>query len=317
MNQRILVADDEEPVRRLVARALGAPSYEIIPAEDGASALELARSAAPDLILLDLAMPRMDGWRVLSALRSGPMTRAIPVIMLTGSQKPGAQVEGLEQGADDFIAKPFRLDELRARVMSALRRSRTDLAASPLTRLPGSPSIEAEVSRRIAEERPFALLYADIDHFKAYNDHYGFAKGDELLRATAGLLEESLAKAADPFLGHVGGDDFVLLTAPEDAPLAAQRAVSIFDRKAVTFYAAMDLARGWIEAADRQGRIRRLPLVTLSIGIVTSERRLLDHYAKAVALASEMKAYCKDHADAGLSRFAFDRRTDPPAEGRA
>lgn len=310
MSQKILVADDEEQVRRLVSRALAAPAYEVVGAEDGAAALELARTASPDLIILDLAMPRMDGWKVLQALRSGARTRAIPVIMLTGCAKPGTEVSGLESGADDFIAKPFKLDDLAAHVRSALRRSRTDLAASPLTRLPGTPSIEAEVTRRIAEARPFALHYADLDRFKAYNDHYGFARGDEVIKAVAGVIEESLLPLRDSFLGHVGGDDFVFLTRPEDAAEAGQRIVTVFDRKAVAFYDAVDLARGWIETADRQGKIRRLPPMTLSIGIVSSQQRLLDHYARAVSLAAEMKAYCKARDDGRLSRFAFDRRRD-------
>ena len=310
MSQKILVADDEEAVRKLVSRALTPPAYEVVGAEDGASALEMARTESPDLIILDLAMPRMDGWKVLEELRSGARTRTIPVIMLTGCAAPGTEVEGLESGADDFIAKPFRPDDLAAHVLSALRRSRTDLAASPLTRLPGTPSIEAEVSRRIAEDRHFALHYADLDHFKAYNDHYGFARGDEVIRATAAIIEQCLRPLRDSFLGHVGGDDFVFLTRPEDAASASQRVVTSFDQKAVAFYNPADLARGWIETPDRQGRIQRLSLLTLSIGIVSSQQRLLDHYARAGSLAAEMKAYCKAQEDGRLSRFAFDRRRD-------
>ncbi|MBI5882062.1 MAG: response regulator [Elusimicrobia bacterium] len=310
MSQKILVADDEEAVRKLVSRALVAPAYEVVGAEDGAAALEMARTASPDLIILDLSMPRMDGWKVLQELRTGARTRTIPVIMLTGCAQPGTEVEGLESGADDFIAKPFQPDDLRAHVLSALRRSRTDLAASPLTRLPGTPSIEAEVTRRIAEDRHFALHYADLDHFKAYNDHYGFARGDEVIRATAGVIEAALRPLQDAFLGHVGGDDFVFLTRPEDAASASQRIVTVFDQKAVTFYEAVDLARGWVETADRQGRIQRLSLLTLSIGIVSSRQRLMDHYARAVSLAAEMKSYCKARNDGRLSRFAFDRRRD-------
>ena len=232
--------------------------------------------------------------------------------MLTGFSDLSSEVGGLEMGADDYITKPFQLEELRARVMSVLRRSRTDLAANPLTRLPGSPGIETEVNRRIAAKSPFAFLYADIDNFKPYNDHYGFARGDEVIRAAAQIFMESLraAGAKEGFLGHVGGDDFVMLAEPALAAHAAQHTVSAFDRKAVTFYDATDMGRGYIETADRQGRSRRFPILTLSIGIVSTANRALEHYAKVVALATEMKSYCKSLQVAGLSRFAFDRRQD-------
>jgi diguanylate cyclase (GGDEF)-like protein len=233
--------------------------------------------------------------------------------MLTDRGDLASEVEGLEMGADDYITKPFEQEDLRARVMSVLRRNLTDLSANPLTRLPGSPAIEAEVERRIKARSPFAFLYADIDHFKPYNDTYGFARGDQAIRATGEVLMESLraAEAKEAFLGHVGGDDFVMMTEPDSAPHAAQRAVSLFDQKAVTFYDAEDLSRGYIEAVDRQSVRRTFPLLTLSIGVVTTEHRRLFHYGRVVSLASGMKAYCKSLPAEKLSRFAFDRRQDP------
>jgi diguanylate cyclase (GGDEF)-like protein len=313
MNQKILVADDEVSIHRLIARALAASSCEVVTASDGAQALELVDREHPDLVVLDVNMPRKNGWEVLRELRRGSGTCALPVIMLTGYGDMDSEVAGLEMGADDYITKPFQLDELRARVMSVLRRNRVDLTANPLTHLPGSPGIEAEVNRRIAAQSPFAFLYADIDNFKPYNDHYGFARGDEVIRAAAQIFVESLrgSRAKEGFLGHVGGDDFVMLTEPTFAAYAAQHAVSAFDRKAVTFYDATDMGRGYIETADRQSRSRRFPILTLSIGIVSTANRALEHYAKVVALAAEMKTYCKSLPMTGLSRFAFDRRQDP------
>jgi diguanylate cyclase (GGDEF)-like protein len=312
MNQKILVADDEVSIHRLIARALAASSCDVVAASDGAQALELIDQVHPDLMLLDINMPRKNGWEVLRELRGQAVTSALPVIMLTGYSDLNSEVGGLEMGADDYITKPFQLEELRARIMSVLRRNRIDLTANPLTHLPGSPGIEAEVGRRIKAAAPFAFLYADIDNFKPYNDTYGFARGDEVIRATADLLAESLREAGskEAFLGHVGGDDFVMLTEPAFAAHAAQHAVTAFDRKAVTFYDADDLSRGCLEAADRQGVRRYFPLLTLSIGVVTTEHRRLFHYGRVVSLAAEMKAYCKSLPPERLSRFAFDRRKD-------
>ncbi|MBI5238852.1 MAG: response regulator [Elusimicrobia bacterium] len=315
MTQKILVADDEECVRRIIARTLSAMPCQVIMAGDGAQALELAVCEAPDLIVLDVKMPRKDGWQVLRELRDRPGTRAIPVIMLTGCSGLSDEVGGLELGADDYITKPFEAAELRARVASVLRRNRCAVAANPLTRLPGSPSIQEEVERRISARLPFAFLYADLDHFKPYNDVYGYARGDDVIRVAAEVFEAALrtAEAKDAFLGHVGGDDFVMVTEPASAPLVAQNAVSGFDRRVGDFYDVLDLGRGCVEAPDRQGVRRHHPLMTLSIGVVTSERRRLFHYARVVALAAEMKAYCKSRSGTGLSRFAFDRREDPEA----
>ncbi|MFA6003023.1 MAG: response regulator [Elusimicrobiota bacterium] len=312
MKRKILVADDEESVQRVLYRALTESHYEVVAAGDGVQALAMAEREAPDLILLDVKMPRKSGWEVLRELRSRPATRSLPVVMLTGCNGMAEEVGGFEMGADDYITKPFNVAELRARVMSLLRRNEIDVSANPLTRLPGSPSIMIEVTRRLQSAVPFAFLYADLDNFKPFNDVYGFARGDGVIRLTAEILQESVRAAAaeGAFLGHVGGDDFVLITRPEDAALAAQHAVSLFDRRIVGYYDASDLSWGGIRALDRMGRTREFPLMTMSIGIVTSENRKFDHYAKVVAIAAEMKSYCKSLQPNRLSRFAFDRRRD-------
>lgn len=313
MKQKILIADDEPSVQGVVARALGSKLYDFCTASNGNDALNLTSKEKPDLILLDVGMPKKNGWEVLKELRRRVLTRMTPVIMLTGLGGVSDEVHGLEIGADDYITKPFIAAELRARVDSALRRNQLGVSANPLTRLPGSPSIEEEVNRKIHAGIPFAFLYVDINHFKPYNDIYGFAAGDRLIRETARILLESLESAggADGLLGHIGGDDFVVITDPRRAPHVAQNIVSQFDRKVPDFYKASDNSCGFIEIENRQGLRQRFPMISLSIGIVTSEQRVLNHYAKVVQIASEMKAFCKADTKARLSRFAFDRRRDP------
>lgn len=288
MNAKILVADDEPAIRVLTQRILA--GYEVLHAASGDGALARAREAEPDLILLDVHMPGMGGLEVLDALRSDPRLRLVPVILLTGDGDPEACVRGLDRGADGYLAKPFDPRELAARVGSLLRRSRTDLAASPLTRLPGSPSIAEEVSRRIAAGEPFAFLYADIDRFKAFNDACGYAQGDAIIRETAAILAE--AAAAEPgssaFVGHVGGDDFVVICSPGTAPRIARHAIELFDR-----------------AIASLGLPFRAP--TLTVCGVTSERREPTHYGTVVRLAAEKKAMLKARAPNGASAFAFDR----------
>ncbi len=304
-NRTIMVVDDELPVRRIVARILDAPSRTVIAAGDGEHALLLAAERRPDLILLDVNMPRKNGWEVLGELRRRPATRMTPVIMLTGEDAVADKVGGLELGADDYITKPFKVLELRARVEGLLKRHALALSANPLTGLPGNCAIEEAVERHIGSAAPFALFHIDIDRFKAYNDAYGFAAGDKVLLATGRLVRECVGEG---FAGHVGGDDFAAVVPLSEAAFVAQRLVTRFDELVPTFYKSVDAFRGWTEAVDRRGVRRRMPLLTLSVGIASTARRALTCYAEAAQIAAEMKSYLKSGRERSLSRFAFDRR---------
>lgn len=291
----ILVADDEPGVRTALRRMLSGPGCRVLAVEDGVRAVEAARSAAPDLVVLDVHMPGLDGWGVLRALRGQPRTRLVPVILLTGAAEPEDRVGGLASGADDYVTKPFLPAELKARVEGLLRRHRQSLDANPLSGLPGTRALQEEVERRIAEGAAFALFHADIDRFKAFNDAFGFAAGDRVLREAAELLSEA---AGAHFAAHVGGDDFALVCAACDAPGVAQRLVTLFDERAPRFTR------------------RRAMSLTLSVGIATTTRRSFASYHQAAAAASEMKAYLKARP-ASLSRFAFDRRGPRPGDPAA
>jgi len=311
---KILIADDEASIHNLLGRALPPNSYKILNARNGEDAFRLAQAEDPNLIILDVKMPGKNGFEVLEALRSDQRTRSIPVIMLTGSGGLCDRVEGLKLGADDYVTKPFELEELKARIDGVLNRSRWNLGANPLTRLPGSPVIEEEVDRRIRAGAAFAFLYADIDRFKAYNDVYGYAKGDEAIKATARLFVETVRTEGSPddFVGHVGGDDFAIVCGVSRASCVARRAALLFDEMAPGFYALVDRMRGCIETRDRRGRWERYPLMTLSIAGVTSERRVLKRYARVVELAAEMKCFLKKRGEQAVSASAFDRRSDLP-----
>jgi PleD family two-component response regulator len=314
MNDKILIADDEAAIHSLLGRALPSNSYKILNARNGEEAFRLARAEDPNLILLDVNMPGKNGFEVLGALRSDQRTRGIPVIMLTGRGGLCDCVEGLKLGADDYITKPFELQELKARIDGVLKRSRWNLGANPLTRLPGSPIIQEEVDRRIRAGAAFAFLYADVDRFKAYNDAYGYAKGDEAIKATARLLVETVRAEGSPedFVGHVGGDDFALVCDASRAVRIARKAALLFDEMAPDFYALVDRMRGCIEARGRSGGWERYPLMTLTVAGVTNERRVFNCYARVVELAAEMKCFLKNRPEQAVSASAFDRRSDVP-----
>jgi diguanylate cyclase (GGDEF)-like protein len=306
--ESILVVDDDPFIARLLEIELRAAGYEVRTASDGEKALEIVRQGCPDLILADVMMPNMDGYELTRRLRLDARTATVSVILLTARGLSADKLEGFSVGADDYIVKPFDTPELLARIRGVLRRAKEMRAQSPLTGLPGNIRIEEEIEKRVASDDLFAILYADLDHFKAYNDHYGFTRGDEAIQHTARLIQD-LALAVggmDIFVGHVGGDDFVVVCNAEHAVPIAERIVEKFERDAPGLYDPEDAERGFIEVVNRRGETQRFPFLSLSIGIASTAHRKFEHYAQAVAIATEMKTFTKGTPG---SSWAVDRRT--------
>jgi diguanylate cyclase (GGDEF)-like protein len=311
--QLILVADDDEDIVRFVEVNLRLEGFEVITASDGDEALKAAYGLAPDLVLLDVMMPKADGYEVCQRLRSDSRTRHISVIMLTARSLSADKVVGLTAGADDYMIKPFDPLELVARVKSALRRSREMRDLNPLTQLPGNVQVQEEVERRVVKATPFALLYIDLDNFKAFNDHYGFLRGDEAIKALARCARgatEQLAPGAH-FLGHIGGDDFVVIVDPEVSETIAKKIIEGWDETVPKLFDLDDAQRGYIEVTDRRNERNRFPLTTVSIGIASNVVRAIETHWEASEIASEMKAYAKRDP---RSSYAIDRRHRDAAE---
>jgi len=231
------------------------------------------------------------------------------VIMLTAKSLSADKVLGLTAGADDYIIKPFDPMELVARVKTTLRRASEMRSLSPLTGLPGNNRIEQEIASRMEHGKAVAVAYADLDNFKSYNDRYGFLRGDEVISLFAQVLRRAAQDAAGPdgFVGHIGGDDFVALFPPEAAETFASRVISGFDERIPTLYDPEDASAGSIELEDRQGQLRRFPIVSVSLGIASSAQRAFSNHRELVATATELKHVAKRQQG---SSFALDRRTD-------
>ena len=311
MTARVLVADDDEDIRAYLEITLGLAGLEVVQARDGVEALEVARSRVPDVVVLDVMMPRMDGIETLRRIRDDARTSNLPVILLTAKVQRQDAIDGLDAGADDYVSKPFDAEELLARIRAALRRADQQRSRNPLTGLPGNESILSELAERLAREEPFALLYVDLDQFKPFNDHYGFLRGDEALRALARIMNEVQDEVADEhsFVGHVGGDDFVMIVTPQVAASTAQTICDRFDAFAPDLYDEVDRDQGSIQVADRRGVPQRYGTLSLSIGIASTDARDFAHHGEVVATATEMKRYAKARG-IGASSFAIDRRVD-------
>lgn len=307
MPETILVVDDDPDIARFVEVNLRSAGYDVAVASDGEQALEKAAELRPDLVLLDVMMPRIDGFEVAQRLRRNPQTANTSIIMLTAKALSTDKVLGLTAGADDYIIKPFDPIELLARVKGTLRRAKEMRNLSPLTGLPGNIRIQEEIERMVREERPFAVLYCDLDNFKAYNDQKGFVRGDRLIQATARIIQDAVVEFAgsEGFVGHIGGDDFAAVVPPEHAEPIAKRIVERFDAEVHGFYDPEDIERGYVEVEDRKGVLQRLPLASISVGIATTNVRTFAHYGEAVAVATEMKQFAKRQTG---SSYAIDRR---------
>lgn len=304
---KVLVIDDDRPLCNVVAEVLLAEDIEVLQAHDGAEGLTLANRERPDLIILDVMMPVMSGYEVCRSLRRSFLTANIPVIMLTALGDPMEKVKGMAEGADDYLTKPFHPDELRSRVITHLRRSERDIQTSPLTRLPGNLAVERALRERIARQKPFAVCYIDLDNFKPYNDKYGFFAGDQVLRMLSEIIVDAVLErgAEEDFIGHEGGDDFVVITTPERAEGICQAVIERFDAAIPQAYDEGDRRRGYILSRDRQGRIIRFPLLTISISVVTNVQRSLVHPGQIAHIAAQVMRYVKAK---GGSNYAFDRR---------
>ena len=307
--EKLLVVDDDPFIARLLEIELAAAGYQVRVANDGQQAMDQVGQDPPDLVITDVMMPHVDGFELTRSLRQDPRTATISVIILTARGLSADKLEGFAIGADDYIVKPFDTPELLARIRGVLNRASDTRSLSPMTGLAGNVAIEDEIERRVAAGVPFAILYADLDHFKAYNDRYGFLRGDEAIRETARVIGEATGQVvgAETFVGHAGGDDFVVVVPPEQATAAAQQIVQAFDEMVPALYDVDDRANGYVEVTNRRGDLQRVPMLTLSIGIASTEKRTFRHYAEAVTVAMEMKQYTKE---TGASSWSIDRRTN-------
>jgi diguanylate cyclase (GGDEF)-like protein len=254
-------------------------------------------------------MPHMDGYEVARRIRGhqNPSVANVPIIILTAKGETEDKLRGFEAGADDYITKPFGPQELLARVRAKIRRVEVDSSLSPLTRLPGNLAIESELRRRIDAFESFAVLYIDLDNFKAFNDVYGFTHGDEAIRLIARVAVDAVRRrgTTTDFVGHIGGDDFIVVTQPERAEEISQAMIDEFDRDIRALYSVTDLRAGYIETRDRRGALNRFPIMSLSIAIVINDHGQLRNYAQVGEAAAELKRYAKSIAG---SVFVKDKR---------
>ena len=308
MTERILIIDDDPDIVGFVTSNLELDGYTTKSAATADEGLAMGMEDVPDLILLDLAVDGGAGLDLLTRLRTNPATANVPLVLSTAQGEVVDIVRGLDAGADDYIVKPFAIDELSARIRAVLRRSQAMRDLSPLTGLPGNFRISEELERRINAGGPVAVIHGDLDNFKAYNDHYGFMRGDNVIKFTANTLLEAAVTTSDltAFIGHVGGDDFILVMDPDHVEAFCSEVIERFDDGILDFYDSHDALKGHVEVIDRRGERHHFPIVSFSLGAATNNRRAFTTEWEASAVASEMKEHAKTEVG---SSYKIDRRT--------
>ena len=287
---RILIVEDDFDISNMLRIYFESQGYEPRVALKGQEALEICRRELPNLVILDIMLPDIDGYEVCRNLRGNLRTIHIPIIFLTQKDERSDQIAGLELGADDYVTKPFDLQLLLLRVQGALRRAGWLNLTSPVTGLPSSKLVEEQL-REIIRRQGWSVLYIGIGHIEGFNDAYGFVAGDDVLRFTAMLLTEVVDEvgSGSDFIGHIGGDDFLLVSTPESAPKIRDRLVQRFNAEVQTFYGFKDREQGFVTVDDGKGSTQQIPLMTMAVGLVDHDTAQFADIREITEVAAEAR----------------------------
>lgn len=285
---RLLIVEDDVDISNMLKIYFASQGYEVETALRGGDALEKTRQSMPHLIVLDIMLPDINGYEVCRQLRTTTRTSHIPVIFLTQKDERSDRLQGLELGADDYITKPFDIDELKLRVQNAIARSERESLTDPQSGLPAGRMIEDQLRQAIRQPRGWAFMDVRINHYDAFKNVYGFIAAGDVLRFAAMLAGEVVDElgTANDFLGHAGGDNFVILTAEDRVDAIKNRLKERFKDEVATHYNFMDRQQGFILAPDESGQIQATPLMTLAVGMVSPAT----HYFADIREITELAA---------------------------
>ncbi len=304
--------DDAVPPTALI-EWIGRQADTVLTIDDGDELMALSLRGRPRVIAFDARSTPAVVYAACQRIKRDSYTAVVPVVIVSGDADDAFQA-AFDSGADEVVRERLAVPELLTRLDAMLRRSDRDLVVHPSTRLPGAVEIEKEVGRRLGNAAGFAMCYADLDHFKEFNDRYSYYDGDRVIRILAKILHDVVKGMCGEsgFVGHIGGDDFIFVIPTEHIAAACEEIIAVFDELVPMQYSEQDRRAGYFFGKDRRGQLHRVPLMTVSIGVVTNERRHFTHAAQVSELATEMKSYAKTLPG---SVYSVDRRTDSQPAG--
>lgn len=293
----------------LISDWIEAKNFSLVRYDDREVAEIHAVRSPPNFVIVDADGMASEGAAFCRSLKSDPYTSIVPVAVVASAHSAADVGAWFDAGADEVITPLFEAREQRGRLDGLLVRTERNVSVHPSTRLPGTTEIEREMRTRIDADATFAVCYADLDHFKEYNDRYSYRDGDRVIFLVSKILSDIVKGLChrNGFVGHIGGDDFIMVLRMEDVQEVCSEIIAVFDLLIPYQYNQQDRDAGYFFGRDRRGQLYRVPLMTLSIGIVTNELRRFGHPARASELATEMKSYAKTLPG---SVFVVDRRRD-------
>lgn len=303
----------ERPVPPLVAAWLSGKGFPAISIGNAGEIESMTLRSLPTMVLVDGNGDATRGLGLCRRLKDDPYTAIVPVAFLEDAHVEGRVHEAFRAGADEVLTPIFDPEEQRSRLEVLLTRTERNVSVHPSTRLPGTSEIERSIRRRMEDGGMFAVCYADLDHFKEYNDRYSYNDGDRVILILSRILHDVVKGLCGlhGFVGHIGGDDFILVLPLDMTDPCCSEIITVFDQLMPFQYSETDRRAGYFFGKDRRGQLHKVPFMTLSIGIVTNERRRFTHPAQVSELATEMKSYAKTLPG---SVFVVDRRHDPMAQ---
>jgi len=299
----------DRPVSDLVASWASRLPLPLTAVHDRTTVENAALRTPPALIVIDADGAGESGRELCLTLKADPYTAIIPIAFVSGGHSAESVRRWFDAGADEVLTPIFAPDEQRSRLGVLLSRTERNVAVHPSTRLPGTTEIERAIRTRLDTTEPFAVCYVDLDHFKEFNDRYSYYDGDRVIFLVSRILRDVVRGmcGAAGFVGHIGGDDFITVLGMDKVQEVSAEIIAVFDALIPFQYNEQDRRAGYFFGKDRRGHLHRVPLMTLSIGIVTNERRNFSHPAEVSELATEMKSYAKTLPG---SVFVIDRRSD-------
>lgn len=291
---RLLIVEDDFDISNMLRIYFTGQDFDVDIAARGSEALEKTRQSLPHLIVLDIMLPDIDGFEVCRVLRTNTRTSHVPIIFLTQKDERSDKLQGLELGADDYITKPFDIEELKLRVQRAITRAEQQSLTDPRSGLPSGRLIEEQLRRTIRDEG-WAYMDIRIEAFDKFRDVYGFVASDDVLRFAAMMMNEILDELGTPndFIGHAGGDNFIVISNEEAVQPIRLRLKTRFAEEVLTHYNFMDREQGYIVSTGEDGLQTRNPLMTLAIGVVSPSQYQFADIREITELAAEARR--QDH----------------------
>ena len=303
----VVIVDDSEEVWKLANKKLGKnDEYVLIKSDSATRSLKSAMLNMPDLVIIngdDLSSN--DSLAVVEKVRSH--SSITPIIYVSQETDKEHRVALLQNGMDFFIKKPLNEEYFSYTIQNISRLISANRCISGLTGLPGNVQIANEMQRRMSSHKLFAVLYMDLDNFKAYNDKYGFMNGDEVIKFTSESIQQAIKEKGTKgdFLGHIGGDDFVAIVDYENAKKVGKSVIKIFEKGIKEYYTEEDYEKGWIRVANRKGRLEKYPLITISVAMISNKYH---SYTSTLEIGEDGAAVKKKAKTSQGSTFLEDRR---------